>query len=134
MKITIPIGSEYRERLAKNVSQEVMRLDPKKAWVVDIKTKQAKRTDDQNNLLWKIYTEILEKGGETLGGYSKNDLHEFFLSAHFGTEFREVFGKSMEVPKHRSKNLPKRDFAEYVDSIVRFMAEEGVVIDMPDDL
>jgi hypothetical protein len=134
MNITIPKGSEYREILAKNVAQQVMRLDAKKPWLVSIKEKKPRRTDEQNKLLWSLYTEILEKGGEALGGYTKDDLHEFFLSMHFGVEQRETFGKMREVPKHRSSNLSKGDFSELVEHIVQFMAEQGVVIEMPDDL
>jgi hypothetical protein len=103
-------------------------------WDVKIEPHKEKRTQDQNALLWSVYTDILEKGGEEMGGWTKDDLHEFFLIDHFGSETIEVFGKKRLVPLNRSKNLPKAEFAKYVDHIVRFMAMRGVVIEMPRDL
>lgn len=123
-----------RTPVIERVTKVLSMLDSTKAWEVRIELHKPKRTTDQNSLLWSIYTDILERGGEAMAGWSKEDLHEFFLIDFFGSETIDVFGKKRLVPLKRSKNLPRADFAKFVDHIVRFMAMRGVVIDMPGDL
>jgi hypothetical protein len=99
---------------------------------VELHEHRSTRSEKQNNCLWWVYETILEMGGEMMGGYTKDDLHEFFLCSHFGTEVRTVFGKRRQVPKRRSSRLSKIEFAQLVDFIYRFMAEQGVVLPDPD--
>lgn len=131
--IHIPKGSEYREKLANNVRFQVASLDAGKAWEVVIRERKSQRTIDQNSLLWSIYSEIIKRGGEAMQGYDKDDLHEVFLGIHFGEETREVLGKVRTVPLRRSSGLSKHEFSEFVDHIIRFMAERGVVIQSPNE-
>lgn len=126
--------SSPREAVIERVSKVLKMLDPHTDYDVLIGPHKEKRTVDQNALLWSIYTDILDRGGEDMGGWTKDDLHEFFLIDHFGSSTIEVFGKKRLVPLKRSKALPKAEFAKLVDHIVRFMAMRGVVIDMPGDL
>jgi hypothetical protein len=104
------------------------------AWTVEVKQFNRRRSLSQNALLWSIYGQILTKGGEQMGGWSKEDLHQFFLIDHFGAERRELFGRARLVPHSRSSNLDKQAFADFVEHIARFMAERGVYIEMPDDV
>lgn len=104
------------------------------AWKVTITEDKPKRSDTQNALLWSLYGQILEKGGEAMGGWTKDDLHEFFLIEHFGGEPKKMFERFRIQPNRRSSRLNKIEFAEFTDHIVRFMAERGVVLDMPGDL
>jgi NinB protein len=99
---------------------------------VEVYEHRATRSDKQNRTLWWIYDNILTLGGETMGGWTKEDLHEFFLCSFFGTEVRAMFGKKRQVPKRRSSRLSKIEFAELVDFIYRFMAQQGVVLPEPD--
>lgn len=92
-----------------------------------------KRTVSQNSLLWALYGDILKRGGEAMGGWTKDDLHEFFLINHFGSTVRELFGRKRLKPRRRSSKLSKMEFSDFVESIVRFMAEQGVVLDLPGD-
>lgn len=126
--------NSQRDAVIERVSKVLRMLDVDKDWDVLIGAHKEKRTLDQNSLLWSIYSDIIEKGGEAMGGWQNDDLHEFFLIDYFGSESKEVFGKKRLVPLNRSKNLPKAEFAKLVDHIVRFMAMKGVVIDMPGDL
>lgn len=89
----------------------------------------ATRTLSQNSLLWAIYEEILDKGGEAVRGFDKDDLHEFFLIEHFGGEVTQLFGRKRLRPATRSSTLSKMQFSEHVEFILHFMAERGVVIE-----
>lgn len=87
------------------------------------------RTLSQNALLWTIYEQILDKGGAAVWGFTKEDLHEFFLISHYGSEVRELFGLKRLRPVMRSSTLSKSQFSEHVEFILHFMAERGVVIE-----
>jgi hypothetical protein len=96
--------------------------------------KKSRRTNSQNATLWMVYQQIIERGGESLQGFTKDDLHEFFLIDYFGGEVHELFGRKRIKPHKRSSRLTKMEFADYLDHIVRFMAEQGVVLSLPGDI
>jgi hypothetical protein len=104
---------------------------PMLRWRVELSEAKPVRTESQNKLLWAIYTQILAVGGEEMGGWTKDDLHDFFLIDHFGSETYEVFGKKRIRPLRRSKKLNKQEFSNYVAHIQQFMAERGVYIADP---
>ncbi len=96
-------------------------------------TKGGSRSLEQNRYLWGVcYPVILERGGETLGGWTNNDLHEYFLGEHFGWETIEGFGKKRMKPLHRSSTLTKMEFVDFVASIQLKAAEMGIVIPDPE--
>ena len=99
------------------------------AYEITVKVRKSPRTISQNNKLWAIYAEILRKGGEELGGWTKDDLHEFFLIKHFGHEVRELFGKKRLVPLNRSSTLSKLEFSALLETIYQFMAERGMYLE-----
>jgi hypothetical protein len=99
---------------------------------LEIREHRATRSELQNRTLWWIYESILKLGGEAMGGWAKEDLHEFFLLTHFGSEVRVLFGRKRLKPIRRSKTLSKIEFAEFVEFIYRFMAEKGVYLPDPD--
>jgi hypothetical protein len=100
-----------------------------KALRVTVQVLKPKRTESQNSKLWALYGEIIRKGGESLAGWTGDDLHEFFLSIHFGDEIREIFGRKKRVPLRRSSKLNKQEFSDYLETIFRFMAERGVYLE-----
>lgn len=103
-------------------------LVQEQALEIAIKKAKRKRTESQNAKLWAIYSEILRVGGESLAGWTKDDLHEHFLEEHFGTEIKELFGKKRRCPLSRSSKLSTKEFADFVEFIFRYMAERGVYI------
>lgn len=121
-----------RARPIARIAAVLAALDRKSAWKVEISEHRPRRTSDQNRLLWAIYGEILEKGGEDMGGWTKDDLHEFFLIQHFGAETKDLFGRKRLVPLLRSSKLNKQQFADLIETILRFMAERGVWIQTPE--
>ena len=96
--------------------------------------RRSRRTNDQNALLWALYAEALKLGGETLGGWTTDDIHEYMLGEHFGWERREAFGKVRQKPRRRSSRLAKAEFSDFVEFVVRRFAEHGIVLELPGDL
>jgi hypothetical protein len=95
--------------------------------------RRRRRSTDQNALLWALYDDVLERGGESLAGWTKEDLHEFALGEYFGWERHEAFGRVRLKPVRRSSRLTKTEFADFVEAFVRKMAEHGIVLDLPDE-
>jgi hypothetical protein len=100
---------------------------------VEITEQKARRSNPQNDYMWALYDFILRKGGEAMAGWTKDDLHAHFLEEHFGTEVRELFGKKRRLRRHSSSKLNKQEFADYLEFILRYMAERGVYLPGPDD-
>jgi len=115
------------------VMLEALPLD--RAWKVTIEEDRPKRSDTQNALLWSLYQQVIDKGGEAMRGWTRDDLHDFFLGEHFGWERLEsdLINRAKMRPVRRSSRLSKIEFADYTDHIVRFMAERGVILDLPGD-
>lgn len=101
---------------------------------ITVEEARSTRSSEQNRLLWSLYTDILHKGGEAMGGWTKDDLHDFFLGTHFGWEVIEGFGQKRKKPMRRSSRLNTVEFSELVEFIVRYMAEHGVYLSLPGDM
>ena len=101
---------------------------------INIKPYKAKRTTDQNSLLWAIYGEIIKRGGETMAGWDKDDLHELFLQLHFGSKVLTLGKHKKRTALRRSSKLNKQEFSDFVEFIVRYMAELGVYIQLPGEM
>lgn len=104
------------------------------AWRVEIKEHKPLRSTQQNRFLFGVvYETILKEGGEAMGGWTRDDLHEFFLIDHFGSEVSELFGKKRLKPLRRSSQLNKQEFTDLIAHIQHFMAERGVYIPEPEE-
>lgn len=88
----------------------------------------------QNAYLWSCYATILEEGGEQLGGWTKQDLHTFFLGENFGWQTIAGFGRKRMKPRHRSSTLTKMEFVDYVAFVQQKAAEFGVYIPDPEEM
>lgn len=95
--------------------------------------KKSRRTNDQNALLWALYDDAIKQGGETLGGWSREDVHEFMLGEYHGWDVCEAFGRKRMKPKKRSSRLTKSEFGDFVEFVVRKFAEHGIVLELPGD-
>jgi hypothetical protein len=93
--------------------------------------RKSKRTSDQNALLWTLYSYVLQVGGETLAGWTTDDLHSFLLGEYFGWEKHQAFGMTRVKPKRRSSRLTKAEFSDYIEFIARYMAGHGIVLQLP---
>jgi hypothetical protein len=123
-------ATEFRAEVIKRVGTVLTSL-PMLRWKIKISEAKPLRTESQNKLLWAIYTQILSVGGEEMGGWTKQDLHDFFLMSHFGEEVYEVFGRKRIRPLRRSSRLNKQEFSDFIAHIQQFMAERGIFIEDP---
>lgn len=121
-----------RDRVLENLKTFLAALPMERAFVIQVGERKSLRSHAQNSYLWHLYEEIIRRGGEALAGYEKEELHDFFLMLHFGEEVRTVFGRKKVRPRRRSSRLSKTEFADFVDHIMRFMAQQGVVLADPD--
>ena len=128
----IPAGQESPAIRAR-IDRFLARLPPDRAYVVSVSEYRPRRSNEQNALLWVLYEQILAKGGEALGGWTREDCHEFFLGEHFGWVTHEGFGQRRKKPARRSSGLNKQDFTDLIEFVVRYMAERGTVLDLPGD-
>jgi hypothetical protein len=128
--ITLPAGRSDSARAAAFIQS----LPVDKAWRVVVEPWKARRSEQQNRYLWGIvYPAVLEGGGESLRGWTAEDLHEFFLGEHFGWEVVEGFGKRRQRPIRRSARLSKTEFSEYVAAIQVKAAQLGIYIPDPEE-
>jgi hypothetical protein len=96
--------------------------------------RKSKRTNDQNALLWVLYEDVLKQGGEMLGGWTKEDLHEYALGSYFGWDYYEAFGMKRARPKKRSSRLSKSEFSDFVEHFAMQMAEHGITLELPGEV
>jgi hypothetical protein len=99
---------------------------------VTVEPYKPKRSLSQNSLLWHLYGQILDRGGEGMRGYTKDELHEVFLEHFMGFEKYTLLGIEKTRALGRSSDMSKTTFADFVDHIVRFMAGQGVILDLPE--
>lgn len=114
MKRIFPKGTQTDD-IIKAVATMVVAIDTKKSWCITVEPWKRKRSDAQNRFLWGVvYPMILEQGGETLGGWTRDDIHEFMLGECFGWEVLEGLGRKRMRPLKRSSALNKEEFTEYL--------------------
>ena len=95
--------------------------------------RRSKRSLDQNALLWALYTEARDKGGELLAGWDSATIHEFMLGEYFGWVTSKALGQVRKTPVKRSSTLTKMEFSDFLEFVVRRFAEHGIVLDLPDE-
>jgi hypothetical protein len=99
------------------------------AYRIEVHEQKDTRSTQQNRYLFGVvYETILRDGGEAMRGWTRDDLHEFFLIDHFGSEVSELFGRKRLKPLRRSSRLNKQEFSDFIAHIQQFMAERGVFI------
>jgi len=136
--MTAPVQSVYlpaspsREGVIDRLARALRGLPATQAWRVEVHAHKPQRSDQQNRYLWgAVYPSILKAGGETLRGWTPEDLHEYLLGEHFGWETLTGFGRRRMRPIRRSSKLNKQEFADYVGFIQQRMAEHGIYVPDP---
>lgn len=122
-----------REARIASITKFLAGLALNRAWEIVVKPHQKRRSQSQNAYLWgAVYPVILQRGGNTLAGWTADDLHEYFLGSHFGTEVLNFNGRDYERPLKRSSKLSTLEFMDYIAHIQLKMAEIGIFIPDPD--
>jgi hypothetical protein len=97
-----------------------------KAVEVIVRPPRRKRSLDQNAFAWGVVYPVL---AEHLG-YDTHEhemLHYALLGECFGTSYDQRFGR--DIPRVSSSRMTVREFADYLDWVIRWAAtEHGVVI------
>jgi hypothetical protein len=124
---------EDRQKACERISRFLLAL-PEGAWTITVAPYKKRRSDAQNSYLWACY-EIIHQ--ET--GHDKDELHTWFLGAHFGWTEYEIFGTKRKRPRRTTtKNeegkravLSTVEFMEYIAFIQQKCAEIGIFIPDP---
>ena len=133
MKRIFPRGTTP-DQLATAITRMVVRLDPAKSYAVTVEEWRKPRSNQQNAYLWGVvYPAVLEGGGEPLRGWTRDDLHEYFLGECFGWETLEGFGRKRLRPLRRSSTLNKQDFTDYLMFIESRCMDMGIDIPAPQE-
>ena len=128
MKRIFPKGT-HPEDIAHAVLRMTQQLPTNTAWAVTVEEWKKPRTQQQNRFLWGVcYPAILEGGGEALAGWTRDDLHDYFLGECFGWETLEGFGRKRLRPLKRSSALNKQEFSDYLLFLEARCADMGIVI------
>lgn len=129
----IPFGDDAKRSAARGrIYSHLTKLPAERPFVVLVTEKKPSRSNEQNALLWALYDDALEIGGEKLAGFDKRDLHEMCLGEWAGWESLPALnGRFRLKPLKRSSVLSKTDFASFVEFVVRYFAEHGIVLRLP---
>ncbi len=68
----------------------------------------------------------MEAAGESLRGFTRDDLHDFFLGEIWGWETIEGFGRKRLRPLKRTSRMTKQEFTEYLYGIENKCIEMGI--------
>ena len=109
--------------------------DGRYIYQVDIKQYKAKRSVQQNKLLWLWYREIANHVNYQDGSlFSDEDMHDWFRNKLLETKIVEFRGEIIRSRKSTTK-LTVSEFIEYLDLIDIYCADNlGLVLPHPDDL
>ncbi len=114
-----------------DVVHTLERLPIDKSFKVEITEVKRTRSLQQNRYLWGV---VYAKIKEHLEGWDAEDIHEYCLGEHFGWEMLEGLGKRRRLrPIKRSSKLSTMEFMDFVDWIIRHMAEKGIDIPLPNE-
>ena len=120
-------------QVIQNLYQAITNRDAEKSWEVIIKPYRKNRSLDQNNYYWGVVLPtiqyvIQESRGEH---YSTEDLHEWFRDKFLPHRVITIKGETKAVQPSTSK-LTIKEFSDYLESIIQFAAESGIVIPDPE--
>lgn len=104
------------------IAQTIVGLSPEKPWRVQLTPHRARRTNDQNDLLWAIYTEIAKGTGHTA-----EEIHEALKQLLLPAKRIQLGDQVLELKS--TKRLDTMEFSEYVERVRAWAAQElGVVV------
>jgi hypothetical protein len=127
----LPPDLADREGIADNVRAFLIKAVPGKRLKVTIDVAKKRRSDDQNRYLWGVVYPTILQSSEELGGWSAEDLHEYFLGEIYGWDTLAGFGRKRLRPIRRSSGMSTSEFNDFISQIQHRMAEQGVFIPDP---
>lgn len=119
VRTLLPRGADELERAA----QVIRGLNPSKPWRITIAQHHAKRSPEQNKLLWAIYTEIAKETGN-----DPEDIHEA-MKGRFLPPVVVKLGSDEIAVNGSSAKLDTMEFSQFVERVTAFAASElGIVV------
>jgi hypothetical protein len=122
-----------RAEVFARLNRLLARLPADKMFTIEVRPHRARRSLSQNALMWALFEQIIAKGGEAMAGWTKDDVKDFMCGECFGWERTQVFGRPRMRAVHGTSDLNKQQMSDFLDWVVRFMAERGVVLDLPNE-
>jgi hypothetical protein len=110
------IWSPSRQNLP-NLIAKLEALDFNLGWVITVKLRKEKRSNEQNSRLWKLYTSI---GNHV--GYTPDEMHDLFGRKYLRYQI-EVLGEVIEKVRSTT-DLDTAEMADYQTKIEAFAATE----------
>ena len=89
------------------------------------------RSLEQNAYLWGVCYKTILDHSLAEQGWRAEDLHEYFLGEMYGWQSLAAFGRKRIRPVHRSSNLKKSEFSDFIAFVHQKAAEMGVFIEDP---
>lgn len=105
----------------------LQKCDLKKGFIVDISAIKKKRTLPQN-ALYHLYLKCI--CDET--GNDKDDLHDYFKQQYLPVNFKTIFDTQI-TKETTTTTLNTVQMTEYMDKIIRFASELGIILPNPAD-
>lgn len=97
----------------------------KRRFIAEVKVYRKIRSISQNRLYWMVLRCIRDETGN-----DEETLHLYFKNKYLSWQTKEVFGEAVLIPASTT-GLDTKQFTEYIDSICRDMAEQGLFLPMP---
>ena len=108
----------------------VMALDHTKKWRVTIAPYIKNRTTDQNNLLWKWYTEIANHTGHTA-----EEIHEYCKASFLAPKFIRIGTEKFAVEYRTTTKLTTAEMSDYIERVYAWAAVElEVRLPLPEEM
>ena len=107
--------------------------DPEKTWSVEVAEFKRNRKKAQNAYLWAaVYPTIQQAIRDSRGEfYSTEEIHEWFRDKFLPNRVVTIKGESKAI-RPSTTSLSPGEFWDYVDQIICFCAESGIVIPEPE--
>lgn len=106
------------EQIANSVTQMVQQITSDRAWCIEVSEWKKPRSNQQLRYLFGVvYPMVLEAGGEALGGYTREDLHDFFLGEIYGWQELNALGRTQLKPLRRTSKMTRAEFTDFLYAI-----------------
>ena len=133
MKQTYILHPKGDPQVMHNLLSAIANRDVETAWEVTIKPYRKNRSVKQNNYLWGVVYPTIQSAIQASRGehYSTDDIHEWFRDKYLPKKVVTIKGETKTIRPSTTK-LNTREFGEYLDQIIYFAAESGIVIPDPE--
>lgn len=100
------------------VASIIRALSPEKVWRITFAPYRAKRSLEQNALLWAVYSKIAE-----VTGNDTEDIHEAMKMRYLPPKFVKLGEEEVALPAE-SRSLDLTEFSQFVEKVQAFAAQE----------